>query len=697
MRSLICLLATCVLWSMQVEMCYAQWVQTNGPEGAGVNCFAVLDTNLFAGTLGSGVFRSTDRGKSWIFAGEGLMCVPINTLAVCNHRLFVGAMGGLFLSTNNGGSWDVINDGLPDFQRDVRAFAACGTKVFAGIYGADYGGAGGVFLSEDSGKTWIPVHSGFMNNNVTSLVASDTILFVGTRGGGVYRTTDGGLSWEFAIGGLQTLEVNALLIDGEDLIAGTASRGVFLSKDYGRSWNPINSGFPDLKLEIDILASDGTNLFAQMEGRGIFRSSDHGNTWSSDNVGIVHANALCSHGTDLFAGTSGSVYLSTNAGTDWSRTDKGLVGSTIGSIATMGSKVFAGTYGCFVSSNAGREWTLAEGMQNKEVSVMTVSGSNLFAGTGGTGIFLSPDTGKTWASLDSGAIKDWVTGLLVGDMTLFAGTVLGVYRLDKKESGWTVSNVGLRSSRVVALTSNNGVILAGCGYGGIYRSTDNGVSWTGENSGIKGADVTSLAVAHGIIFAGARGYYGGMYRSTNDGLNWTYVGIWPREDGVRIISVIGNNIIKSTFGGLLLSTDTGESWADINSGLGCLSVLSLAASKTDLYVGTEKGGVWRRPLSEITSVRQFSVSVPLVFSLFQNYPNPFNPSTTIRYGLPQQSFVSLAVYSVLGQLVTQLVNEQQEPGYHEAVFRGDGLAGGIYFFQIRAGDYVSTKKLLLLR
>ena len=89
--------------------------------------------------------------------------------------------------------------------------------------------------------------------------------------------------------------------------------------------------------------------------------------------------------------------------------------------------------------------------------------------------------------------------------------------------------------------------------------------------------------------------------------------------------------------------------------------------------------------------------VPDSYTLNQNYPNPFNPSTTIRYGLPQRSMVSLTVFNALGQRVRQLVNEEQDAGFHEVTFDGAGLASGIYFYRIRAGSFVQTKKLVLLQ
>jgi hypothetical protein len=86
-----------------------------------------------------------------------------------------------------------------------------------------------------------------------------------------------------------------------------------------------------------------------------------------------------------------------------------------------------------------------------------------------------------------------------------------------------------------------------------------------------------------------------------------------------------------------------------------------------------------------------------VFFLQQNYPNPFNPSTTIKFELPTSSVVRLSVYDVLGREVSVLVNERREAGFHEVKFDGSGLSSGVYFYRIQAGNFVETKKLVLLR
>ena len=98
----------------------------------------------------------------------------------------------------------------------------------------------------------------------------------------------------------------------------------------------------------------------------------------------------------------------------------------------------------------------------------------------------------------------------------------------------------------------------------------------------------------------------------------------------------------------------------------------------------------------VTSVAE-EVRVPEQFSLRQNYPNPFNPSTTIRYELPNSSMVRLSAYDILGREVGVLVNERKNAGSYDVKFDGSKLASGVYFYRLQAGDFVQTRKLLLLR
>jgi hypothetical protein len=89
--------------------------------------------------------------------------------------------------------------------------------------------------------------------------------------------------------------------------------------------------------------------------------------------------------------------------------------------------------------------------------------------------------------------------------------------------------------------------------------------------------------------------------------------------------------------------------------------------------------------------------IPESYALEQNFPNPFNPSTTIRYGLPNRSHVTLLVFNTLGQQVVQLTNGDMDAGYHEVRFDGSSLSSGVYFYIIQTGGFVETKRLMLLR
>jgi len=85
------------------------------------------------------------------------------------------------------------------------------------------------------------------------------------------------------------------------------------------------------------------------------------------------------------------------------------------------------------------------------------------------------------------------------------------------------------------------------------------------------------------------------------------------------------------------------------------------------------------------------------YLLEQCYPNPFNPTTTIKYSIPEMSKVILKLYNLLGEEVATLVNEEKVTGYHQVEFSATNLPSGVYFYQIKAGSFVETKKMILLK
>jgi Secretion system C-terminal sorting domain len=95
---------------------------------------------------------------------------------------------------------------------------------------------------------------------------------------------------------------------------------------------------------------------------------------------------------------------------------------------------------------------------------------------------------------------------------------------------------------------------------------------------------------------------------------------------------------------------------------------------------------------------EVNTSNPLSFALNQNYPNPFNPTTTISYSIPENSFVTIKVYNVLGVEVASLINNQVEAGEHNIQFNASNdLSSGVYFYTIKTGNFSATKKLMLLK
>ncbi len=89
--------------------------------------------------------------------------------------------------------------------------------------------------------------------------------------------------------------------------------------------------------------------------------------------------------------------------------------------------------------------------------------------------------------------------------------------------------------------------------------------------------------------------------------------------------------------------------------------------------------------------------MPNSFSLSQNYPNPFNPTTKINYTIPFDSKVTISVYSITGELVTELVNDFVSAGTYSVDFDGSNLASGMYIYKMTAGDFTQTNKMMLMK
>ena len=94
---------------------------------------------------------------------------------------------------------------------------------------------------------------------------------------------------------------------------------------------------------------------------------------------------------------------------------------------------------------------------------------------------------------------------------------------------------------------------------------------------------------------------------------------------------------------------------------------------------------------------EVEIDLPLEYALEQNYPNPFNPTTTIGYSIPEDNFVTIKLYDVLGNEVITLVNDQKKAGKYEMLYNASNISSGVYYYQINSGSFTETRKLMLMK
>lgn len=377
--------------------------------------------------------------------------------------------------------------------------------------------------------------------------------------------------------------------------------------------------------------------------------------------------------------------------------------------------------------NKGTVWSLALDTEGR-----------IFAATD-SGIYRSPDDGITWTRLNVQTVGRWDTGFLSvgpsGDIYASDAGGVGFWHSSDHGESWTHRALELGGATdIVFHTSGNILFKAG---NGIYRSTDGGTSW-GLVSTIPGVRVEMDP--HGDLFA----LSDSCYRSSDGGATWEGIGyvddflsldtgicgfiitsggkfvavtycltgdLYTSDDeGVTWVGgkmygdnhspVLASNSLGHVFyageRSVIRSTDGCESWSDFTRGLTDTCAAAFAMSESDyLYAGTKSGRVFRSVVA--TGVRDALGEGPLGFALNQNYPNPFNPSTTIRFSIPERAHVTLKIFNLVGQEVATLVDERLDAGAKVVEFQGEGLPSGVYFYQLQAGTFSETRKLLLLR
>ena len=353
-----------------------------------------------------------------------------------------------------------------------------------------------------------------------------------------------------------------------------------------------------------------------------------------------------------------------------------------------------------VTTDGGDSWT--------NLPVIDPSGKIFFINQaiGFNNDYKTTDGGYSWTYKGGGDAK-----YFINDSVGFSvGANGGIWKTTDVGETWHRQNSGTNEflNDVYFVNDNRGYVV---GNGGMILATTNaGYSWHQQESGTTHGLTTIMFIDENTGYIG--GYDGTILKTTNGG------GTIP----VELISFSASSSIGNVTLEWNTSTETN------NHGFEIERSASFNASGEDTWVriGYKEGhGTTTEPQSysfndDISSIKTQSLKYrlkqinydgsyeyskvvevtnlsPVEFILQQNYPNPFNPVTVIKYGLPVKSNVQLKIFNSIGEEIQTLVNEEKPAGSYEVEFNASNLPSGIYFYQIKAGSFSETKKMVLLR
>lgn len=694
-----------------------QWQPLTGPHGGAIYSI-VKDNqgNIYANTMwGQGPFKSIDNGESWFSIKNGLTPYtgqyhPLNINS--NGDLFIGGAPNtdkLCRSTDGGNSWIPI----PNLNTGGHSIICISFDQANNIY---VGTSTGIYKSTNNGESWT---SPFQLSGVYSIAFNDSgHVFAGTSWR-VYRSTDNGTTWiELPMGGgghgLGTTTV-AVAPNGY-VFAGLSGEnsGILRSTNNGNSWTYSYPQTVQIKPASTPFFDDYNYIYFPTDGKGVLFSSDYGDNWSELNVGLGNKSVRAITKVDnrfLYAGGDNAIYKcdSWAAYPYWYSTGLPLAG--VKRIAVNDDNtIFTCAWGVNRSFDGGQSWeTINNGLSILDVRAIAIKNDGtIFLGCGmydyaypNACIFRSTDNGNSWVVLENGIQRDDVEALTIDDEgNIYAGNVYGVYKSTNNGDSWV--NIGggvFRTKRGLEFNSVGDLFLASYSNGNALWKLPAGDSvWV---------NLTPIFGSGWIysFFKGSNGYfYADNKRSTDNGNTWVEMnGIQSSVSSFTENSI--GHLFCGTFNfgsGVFRSTDYGANWHQINSGLPTMDIRSVAVDNDDyLYAGAWGHSLYKTTTSTVTSVKDIEF-IPSLFALEQNYPNPFNPSTKISWQSSVGIHQTLKVFDVLGNEIVTLVDEYKPAGRFEVEFNSHSgnvrnLPSGVYFYQLRAGSFIETKKMILLR
>lgn len=275
----------------------------------------------------------------------------------------------------------------------------------------------------------------------------------------------------------------------------------------------------------------------------------------------------------------------------WVQHANTLLPGSVTALFSSGTEIYAGTFGegLFISTNNGSSWTnIKSNLPNSSIKTIYVNDTDIFLGMNYYGVIKSSDGGAEWTALNAGLSNRYVQSLANLDSWIFAGTMRGgVYRTTNNGASWLASSDGMPMNTDIRTLITRGTMLYAGTESGVYISADSAITWTASNTGLTTVDVTTIISRGGTIFAGTNG--GGVFISTNGGHDWSAVNNGLTNYNVTSLVASGTILFAGTSGGIYISTNDGNSWTLSNSGISNLAINCLLALGANVYAGTGYG------------------------------------------------------------------------------------------------------------
>jgi photosystem II stability/assembly factor-like uncharacterized protein len=360
------------------------------------------------------------------------------------------------------------------------------------------------------------------------------------------------------------------------------------------------------------------------------------------------------------------------------------------------------------SYDAGATWNFYSGginfyPANRITQIIEYQGKLLIST--GDGVYQSTNGGVDWVKksdgliVGGGAIYIFSESIFDTGNGLITGCHTGIYRSTNGAESWSLSYTSGTHVYAKSLTYHSGKLYAARETNNTpigFVSNDSGRTWS--NLTQLGPPTITFFSEPGMLWAGT---IHGAWLSTNNGANWISRsnGLSPDPYNSSFIRI--NNVLISSLeaggSGMYKTTDNGLNWLPFDEGLPFLTAINeLLLLGNDLLAATSEG-IYKRPVSNLTSTQNISGSLVDGYTLMQNYPNPFNPETKIQLSIPKSNFTVITIYDAEGKEVQELVNRKLEAGSHEISYNSSGLSSGVYFYRMISGEFTSTKSMIIVK